>query len=357
MSSFWMPGAIRKPLDRNYTKQTRRGTNAVVLHVAVSESATLAGWFNDPRARASSHFYVRRDGTIEQYIPINLISWAGVQSDQRAIAVETQGMGHGAWTAAQVQAMQQIIKFCQSKYRGITTRVMRSSKKAETGIGWHALGVPATQTQKLRRVSQTGGELWSGAVGKICPGPDRIKQVPGLVAGITGAKAQASVDGSAGKANAQATAKGRSVTAKVGVKVVQQQLRDAGYYRGLIDGVDGPMTSQAVLAYQKAQRYFPGLLRDGIWGDLTQAHFEWVKRLQTALNAWKTASRIGKTKVDGDYGAYADRLVRQTMTDNFRGAYAKAVRKIYGRTARPVNDGKPGRAFCQMLGIPAHPTA
>ena len=135
MSNFWMPGAVKKPLTRNYTNRERKVTNAVILHVAVSESASLHGWFNNPRAGASSHFYVRRDGTIEQYIPINLISWAGVQSDQRAISVETQGMGHGAWTAKQVQAMQQIIKFCQSTYPGVPTRVMRSSKTSETGIG------------------------------------------------------------------------------------------------------------------------------------------------------------------------------------------------------------------------------
>lgn len=350
MSTFWMPGAVRKPLDRNFTRATRRHTNAIILHVAVSESPSLHGWFNNPRAGASSHFYVRRDGTIEQYIPINLISWAGVQSDARAISVETQGMGHGAWTTAQIQAMQQIIKYCQSVYPSIPSRVMASSKSSEAGIGYHALGVPGSSWQKLRRVSQTGGEIWSGAVGKVCPGPDRVKQIPALVAGLGSTAAPSAPPAPPAPAVGV-------VTASVGVARVQQQLRDAGYYSGVIDGDAGPMTAQAVLDYQKGQRYYPGLLRDGNWGDLTQAHFEWVKRLQTALNGWKTASRIGKTKIDGDYGAYADRLVRQTMTDNFHGAYTKAVVSIYGRGSRPVNDGVPGRAFCQMLGIPHHPYA
>ena len=345
MSKYWMPGAVRKPLTRNYTNQNRKVTNAVILHVAVSESATLQGWFNNPQARASSHFYVRRDGTIEQYIAINLISWAGVQSDKRAISVETQGMGHGAWTPQQVSAIQRIIRYCQSVYPSIPSRVMKSSKASETGIGWHALGVPATQTQKLRRVSQTGGELWSGAVGKICPGPDRIKQIPGLVAGLSGPTTPVIKPPS------------KPVTAMVGVKAVQQQLRDAGYYKGAIDGLDGPMTAQAVRAYQTSQRYFPGMLRDGNWGELTQAHFEWVKRLQSALNGWKTASRIGNTKIDGDYGPFADRLVRQTISDNFLGAYTRAVKSEYGLLARPVNDGEPGRAFCRMVKIPVHPTA
>lgn len=346
MSHYWMPGVVEKPLTRNYTNRERNVTNAIVLHVAASEAASLHGWFSNPRAQASSHFYVRRDGTIEQYIPINLISWAGVQSDARAISVETQGMGHGAWTPEQVAALQRIIRFCQSVYPGIPSRVMRSSKSSETGIGYHALGVPATRAQKLRRVSQTGGELWSGAVGKVCPGPDRIKQIPGLVAGTpTPTPAPTPAPGV------------KPVTARVGVKTVQQQLRDAGYYAGLIDGQAGPMTAQAVLAYQKGQRYYPGLLRDGNWGDLTQAHFEWVKRLQTALNGWRTAGRIGQAKIDGDYGPFVDRLVRQTMTDNFSGAYTKAVKDIYGWRARPVNDGQPGRAFCRMVNIPAHPMA
>ena len=79
--------------------------------------------------------------------------------------------------------------------------------------------------------------------------------------------------------------------------------------------------------------------------------------LEDEFNGWKTASRIGKAKVDGDNGQFTDRLVRQTMTDNFRGAYTKAVRAEYGWKARPVNDGKPGRVFCRMIHIPAHPTA
>lgn len=59
--------------------------------------------------------------------------------------------------------------------------------------------------------------------------------------------------------------------------------------------------------------------------------------------------------VDGDYGAYWQKLVRQTIADNFSGAYAKAVRALYGRDAKPVNDGQPGPTFCHMIGIRPHP--
>lgn len=149
-------------------------------------------------------------------------------------------------------------------------------------------------------------------------------------------------------------APGGSVTG-VDVRTVQRQLAAAGYYAGAIDGQVGPMTSAAILAYQKGQRYFPNLLRDGNWGPLTQRHYQWVKQLQEAVNLWKTASRMGKVAVDGDYGAYTQKLVRQTIADNFSGAYAQAVRALYGRNAKPVNDGQPGPAFCHMIGIPTHP--
>lgn len=348
--AIWMPGAVRKPLTRNYTNASRSTTDAVVLHVAASEAASLQGWFNNPRAKASSHFYVRRGGVIEQYIPIDKISWAGVKSDARAISIETQGMGTGEWDTGQVNAILAIIAFCRQHYGGIPLRQMTSSKRGEKGIGYHRLGVPASMTQKLLGKSMTGGELWSGAVGKVCPGAARIRQVPTIVAKakntgtpVTPVTPTPAVPG-----------KGYGVD----VKQVQRQLQAAGYYTaGLVDGGYGQMTREAVAAYQRAQRYYPGLLVDGKWGPLTQQHYRWVKTLQAALNKWKTAGRIGKTKIDGDYGPFVDRLVKQTINDNMKGAYTKAVRALYGKLARPINDGQPGPVFCRMLAIKPHPMA
>ena len=354
--SFWMSGVLRKPLARNFTNARRKVTDAVVLHVAVSESDTLAGWFNNPRAGASSHFYVRRDGVIEQYIPIDKISWAGVRSDQRAISIETQGMGHGEWTSAQLEAMAEIIAFCRVKYPAIPVRQMQSSKRSEKGIGYHRLGVPGSYVQKALGRSLTGGELWSGAVGKICPGPDRIRQVPQIVAMVKGATVPAPVKPAPKPAPVKPSTPGKGYG--VDVATVQRQLKTAGYYQGgLVDGDYGRMTRDAVTAYQRSQRYFPGMLIDGEWGKLTQAHYEWVRTLQGALNKWRTSTRVGKTKIDGDYGPFVDRLVKQTINDNFKGAYTKAVRALYGRLARPINDGEPGPAFCRMLNIKPHPLA
>lgn len=111
----------------------------------------------------------------------------------------------------------------------------------------------------------------------------------------------------------------------------------------------------SVRAYQAGQRYMPGLRVDGSWGPLTQKHCEWVARLQTALNRWKAVIRLGKTKVDGDYGPFAVRCVDAVISSNFAGAYTRTVKALYGRNARPINDKTPGKAVCKMLGIPTHP--
>lgn len=185
--AYWLPYAEKKPLKRNYTNRRRARTDGIILHVAGSESASLHGWFSNPVAYASSHLYVRRDGTIEQYIDLDLISWASNRGDARCISVETQGMGDGEWTPAQVKSLVRIISDT-AKHYGYPIRSMSSSKASEKGVGWHRLGVPLNVSQKNRKISQTGGELWSSKVGKICPGPDRIKQIPSIVAQALGAK-------------------------------------------------------------------------------------------------------------------------------------------------------------------------
>ena len=169
-----------RPLSRNFTARARRRTDGIVLHVAVSEAASLHGWFSNPKAYASSHLYVRRDGTVEQYIDLDQISWAQKDGDARCLSVETQGGALGEWTDAQVKSLARIVRETSAHY-GFPLRVMGSSR-GERGVGYHLLGVPATAAQKAAGVSQTGGELWSGAVGKVCPGPDRVKQMGKVVA-------------------------------------------------------------------------------------------------------------------------------------------------------------------------------
>ena len=137
----------------------------------------------------------------------------------------------------------------------------------------------------------------------------------------------------------------KSVASGISIKGVQKQLRATGDYTRAIDGKDGPHLAAAVLAYQRRQKYFPGLKVTGVWDKKWQAHYKWVKKLQKKLNTLASTKRVGKTKVDGDYGAYVGRLVEIAQ-----GA-TPAYRKKYKL------DKIAGPAFCKAIKLAKHPSA
>lgn len=360
MATEWLSWCIKKPLSRNYTNTNKSNWDGVVLHVAASEAASLYGWFNSAAAAASSHFYVRRDGTVEQYVSIRDLSWASGAGSNRLLGIETQGMGTGSWTDKQVASLVRLIKELSKEF-GFPIRQMASSAKSERGIGYHAQGVPASYSQKARGVSQTGGELWSSSVGKVCPGADRIKQIPSIVKQAAGGSTSTVTPYKPNTETPKVTTKsvGCVDTKVISVTSLQQRLRDLGFYSTswVIDGIDGDATRLAIKAYQTAQEYHPNLKSDGYWGPLEEKHYQWVKAYQSAINGWKTADRMGKTKVDGSYGSYASKLTLQIQKDNLKGAYQQAVTAIYGSGYTAKADGLPGKAMCKMVGVPVHPQA
>lgn len=89
------------------------------------------------------------------------------------------------------------------------------------------------------------------------------------------------------------------------VKIIQRDLKRLGYYKGSVDGISGPATKAAVLAFQKAN----GLVADGKYGKMTD---EAVDRQIAALDAANgdTAVKTG-TGVTGT-GAVVDIIKEQT---------------------------------------------
>lgn len=179
-----MPGARWRPLSRNYTRRVTT-KDCIILHSTGTNAATSQyGWFNTPGAGASSHFHVDNNGVIEQYVDTAHMSWANASANPRSVTIETQGNGYGPWTAAQVRSIVRIIQWVRSVHKGIPLRQMTSSAASQKGIGWHRLGVNGNfpRTGILRGRSQRGGgQSWSKAFGKICPGDDRIKQIPAII--------------------------------------------------------------------------------------------------------------------------------------------------------------------------------
>ena len=151
---------------------------------------------------------------------------------------------------------------------------MTSSKTSEKGIGWHRLGVPPSKWVSGLGWLVSGGEKWSGAVGKVCPGDKRIAQVPQILAraqAINGtAPAQTPV-----KPKPAAKPKPAKVTVyTIGssgskVKNLQKALNRVfpSYSKLVVDGIYGALTAAVVREFQRRA----GLVVDGIVGPLTIA--------------------------------------------------------------------------------------
>jgi hypothetical protein len=157
----FMPGAIVKniPPGSNDPAITPR---SVVQHIAVTDADTLLPGFTDGRG-IESHFYVRKDGTIEQYRSIFVQADAQFDSNHPsmgAVSVEHQG-GVGAdlgvpMPKAQLDGFHRVILFVASQSPAFRFQVCPAYDKP--GVGYHAM----FEEWNLNHHS--------------CPGPARIKQ-------------------------------------------------------------------------------------------------------------------------------------------------------------------------------------
>ena len=136
----------------------RINATQVILHVAVSEGASLYDYFRSRSGGVESHFYIRRDGTIEQYRDTAFEADANHTANSRAISVETQGMAAGEWTPEQVASIKRLLLWARDTH-GIPLR--RCPRHDAPGVGYHVMfGAPGPWTP----------------VAKSCPGPERVRQ-------------------------------------------------------------------------------------------------------------------------------------------------------------------------------------
>lgn len=187
----WYPSAIRRDIGR--AKVALVNPQRVTLHTAVTSASSLATAFKDG---PFSHFYVRSDGTVEQYQDTAYRAAADLQGNDNSVSVESwDGYGTSvfplntsnvpAWTDAQAAAIAALIRWLWSTHPSIPRKLATDSKLGASshGVAWHRLGVPKAAGAT---VSQTGGMLWSTSAGKVCPGARRIAQIPSIFARATG---------------------------------------------------------------------------------------------------------------------------------------------------------------------------
>lgn len=240
------PSATWRPLPQNST-QGRIAPRKVILHTAVDAPgpSSLHGYFKSGAGGtgAEAHFFVRTDGSVEQYMDTNVRADANYAANRDAISIETEDDGNPAtpWTDAQQRAICALLVWACDTH-DIPRRLAKSSSDA--GIGWHS---------QFREWNRSGHQ---------CPGPVRQSQIPWLVLAIAMPSAPAPVP-----APAPATPK-RPVLRRGSHGKCVTALQYSFVFLGTplaLDGDYGPATEDAVRRLQAFLR----LKADGICGPAT----------------------------------------------------------------------------------------
>lgn len=177
-----------RPLANNWASQSRMARyDLLIFHTMVGSLGGTDDYFRaDGYGGSESHFGVGHDGTCYQWQDTDFRAEANGAANPRAVSVETADVGAGfpawntndgsqvpSWTDSQVNRLVALTVWV-CKAHNIPCILVPDSRPERRGVAWHRLGVPGYIV--------SGGEAWSSARGKACPGTRRIAQIPGIVA-------------------------------------------------------------------------------------------------------------------------------------------------------------------------------
>lgn len=157
------PFAVKKliPPGSSDPKITPR---VAVLHVAATNAPSLYDFFKNRSGGIESHFYVLKDGTVEQYRDTSWEADAQYLANPFAVSIETQGLGTGTWTPEQLRSIKRLLLWLNLEHKDIA--LGRCGAWNGSGVGYHVMwGAPSAWTP----------------FAKSCPGPDRVEQFNDLL--------------------------------------------------------------------------------------------------------------------------------------------------------------------------------
>jgi hypothetical protein len=158
----WYPKAIAKPIPSS-SKDGPIVPRLAILHVRDGLGPSLFDQFAAAEKAGGSgieaHFYIRLDGTIEQYRSIFVECDANYLANPFAVSIETEGKAAGEWTTDQLISIRVLLLWIHDEAPTVT--LTRAQKWDGSGVGYHIqFGTPGKWTNRA----------------KSCPGPDRIEQ-------------------------------------------------------------------------------------------------------------------------------------------------------------------------------------
>jgi hypothetical protein len=169
--------AIQKPIPPG-DNDPQINAVGMVYHVRDGEGDSLHDYFDGPSGGVESHFYIRYDGTVEQYrdtrfeADANLDGNSFIYRDRLCglLSVETEGYAGGVWTDEQIASLKALTRWVHDRH-DVPYQVCPVWDAP--GFGYHVMwGAPSHWTPEV----------------KSCPGPRRIEQfhqiiIPWLEAG------------------------------------------------------------------------------------------------------------------------------------------------------------------------------
>lgn len=192
------PGATWKPLGKQ-GEPAMTAHNLVIVHTMVGYMYSTDVMFRQGGySGTESHFGIggkwgsdgtrNLDGVVWQWQGGGYQADANLQANATALSIETADNAPAKasdiekWTSKQVEALARLIAWlcsieahadCPSTWQcnktGIPLSLVVDSKPGRRGVAYHRQGIDPC------RVS--GGQQWSTAFGKECPGPRRIAQL------------------------------------------------------------------------------------------------------------------------------------------------------------------------------------
>lgn len=176
------PYALWDPLGPQ-TQSRLHNPDIVCLHTMAGSFVGTNIFFHDNGyGGTESHFGIAGSGVARQWQDLDYRADANLDGNDHIISIETADKGEDfphwigsdvpPWTKEQLSKIIEITSWCCDRY-GIPRVLVPDSKPGRRGIAYHRQGVDPW------RVS--GGELWSSARGKVCPGDRRIKQITSII--------------------------------------------------------------------------------------------------------------------------------------------------------------------------------
>jgi len=157
------PFATYKPITVNHGG-TRSARIGLVIHVQEG-NGSLYGWFSNPAAEVSAHFWCAKDGSLEQYLDTNVVAWAEDNGNDSYASCEFEGFDTEPMTAAQLATGSRLASWLAQ------------------GEGWPIVGPVAHGTPGVTSHSNPDGTPDPAWGDHPCPGTIRLAQIPTIVHG------------------------------------------------------------------------------------------------------------------------------------------------------------------------------